>query len=244
MRHPHQGNRLLGPPLSPSSAVPVLRTYRLERELQQAPSDSWPWSSSSTAPIDRANLAFLKRCPQAQACRRLSTSALHALDMFDVLDAALALLVWRRRRVRLTIPNYSLTSNYGGPPAWTIIRSRATRPRLRRIVVIKATTHAALDTTSNLGECGRRQHDDGGCEKPSRKDGDAIRAHLSLRKGGYIRLSSYRPPSTKKKGCRRAHGSLLVQIPPDPWGSEDGDGVRRLRHIFCLWKKQFRVDAS
>jgi hypothetical protein len=40
MRHPHQGNRLLGPPLSPSSAVPVLRTYRLERELQQAPSDS------------------------------------------------------------------------------------------------------------------------------------------------------------------------------------------------------------
>jgi hypothetical protein len=25
MRHPHQGNRLLGPPLSPSSAVPVLR---------------------------------------------------------------------------------------------------------------------------------------------------------------------------------------------------------------------------
>ena len=39
MRHPTRENRLLGPPLSPSSAVPVLRTYRLEREWRRVRSD-------------------------------------------------------------------------------------------------------------------------------------------------------------------------------------------------------------
>ena len=119
----------------------------------------------------------------------------------------LALSVWRRRRVRLTIPNYSLAST-------TVVRQH-------ELYTQPLHTAAAVPNCSDQSRCARRfgrhfepgrkcrkvARRDGGCKKPSREDASAMRAHLSLRKGGCIRLFHIGQRAKRERAAARGTGA-------------------------------------